>query len=318
MWAKRCNNPPPVCKWLGILVMVGMLGALPAWAAEIEHYSLMTVRFAASRTDTVVDEVWLDGANHWRLERRSDHWDNGLVAISDGRQVQLHIPSLSQVLAVPLSAVREVVELGLLAMPQTKTPQVTGEETEVLGKPAVLLHIKAAGAEVKRWIDKQTKHVLREERLDSKGRPYMVMVRNELPAATEDPQRFDLQTTNITKIADMWRAKAINAWVINQLHHQISLMQLIPGVMRLESAEVLRGVGGQTVVLRLSRGKSLISLFFAPATGEPPAKRRFYDHGLAVQAKRIGAFDVTLVGDVSTSEALAIFNQLDHQLSPSE
>ena len=110
------------------------------------------------------------------------------------------------------------------------------------------------------------------------------------------------------------KTRAISAWTSEQLSVPLQLPVELPARFRLDGAEVLKQQDVTVVVLRLVQEGRLVSLFLAPSSGRPLSGRRLLDGGRAVQARRIGPLDVTMVGLFNSREAEEVFQALAHQL----
>lgn len=298
----------PSFLWL-MLLSTALLAVVTAAGAEsavvAEHFTLVSMRLLPFRTTTVVDEVWVGRDGRWRLERSSDGWDNGLVVVNDGVRLMAQVPQLSETLVIPASSHPAFVP-GFPARENVGEFVPVGEEL-VLGRRAVLLLGKSGGVQIRRWVDKETGVLLREERLDRHERPVWVQVRNELAAVQEQEGRYKIDVAVVSAAPGAWRAQAVAMWVERHSSCPVRLPAEFPGLLRLEGADVLSQGEAQVIVVRLSQGDRLISAFLAPAIGNPPVSRRLLSRGMHVQARRIGRLDVTLVGFLSKREAELVF-----------
>lgn len=280
-------------------------------AGLAERFSLVAVRLLPYRTITVVDEVWLGSQGRWRLERRSDGWDNGLVATDDGKRLTVQVPQLPDVLVAQGGTHLDFI----WGIPPGTVPRIERltriAEDEVLGRRAVLFSGRSGDITVRHWVDWETGALLRDERVDKLGRPVWVQVRSCQPPVAEHGELYRLENATVASSRPAtWYARAVGAWVRDNAPYPLRLPDQLPGSLRLEGADVLDQDEGRVVVMRLARGDVLISVFIAPASGSPPTERRLLHRGQTVQAKRVGELDVTLVGVLGKREAEQLFDLL--------
>jgi len=315
----------PLTVWLHIYLFIYVLTAtcaaqdgldLLTRSAQVEgtaaaHYLRIAMYMAPGQAETVVDEVWRDGEGRWRLERTSDSWDNGLVAVNDGRSLVISSPYLPVYLQVPAhvrlfgGTLRSLINPGLFsASPESGAFQVHGEDT-VLGKPAIMFISRMTGTEIRRWIDKKTQMPLREELLDLNKKPIAVVIRRDLPGTEVPASAFQLlpAEAKIQTNHREWRQKAIIEWLRAKMPFSIPFRQYPVNQAEIEWVGWHQTTTGPAAVLLVRIDGELATMWFS-TTGrsKPVVSRPLLAGGRIVITRSIGSLDVSVV---ATTERLA-------------
>lgn len=297
----------PVClaanadsgQWLAI--------AQRAEARKAGHYMRTSLFMAPLHTETVTDEIWRDGQGRWRLERRSATWDNGLVALSDGRYITVSVPYMSEVLRVSSPHISFAGTPRSIIAPELFNSAVADigfnliQETNLDGRAAIVLIRRSGGLETKRWVDKSTGLPLREERYNKDGQPVLIVVREDLPA--DKPPAYSMVAKSTTTDQRAWQQQAIVAWLASQLVSAPPMSPRLPSGCTIEWVQSQGISTGTQVMLLVNCGGELVSLWLSPADNPRFTNRPLLTKGQTVIARRIGHYEVVAV---ASSERYAL------------
>lgn len=272
-----------------------------AYQAEetgVAHYARISIWVTPLKTETVFDEIWRDTAGNWRLERRSDSWDNGLIAVSDEYKLTITVPYMPYALQVPANTnvfagtARSLITPALFCEHAAADFTVQGEDT-VLGRSAIVLVWKTKECEIRRWIDKLTLLPLREERVDITKRPVLVSVRQELPVGKTPTYIDNLNMENISPA--QWQYQAIVTWLEAKMNCQLPLVSILPDWLQVEWVDLRLEAKEQVAVLLINTDKHLASIWLSAASGTRPVSRPLLAQGRTVITRRVGNVDITIV-----------------------